>query len=46
MADWRAANPPGAHGTHEFSLDEFGLSAAFVHERFGFYLDRFGLQGS
>ncbi|MGO9343209.1 MAG: sulfotransferase family protein [Acidimicrobiales bacterium] len=44
MADWRAANPPGAHGAHEFSLDEFGLSADAVRERFSFYLDRFGLR--
>jgi hypothetical protein len=46
MAEWRQANPPRSHGSHEFSLDEFGLSADAVRERFGFYLDRFALQGS
>jgi Sulfotransferase family len=44
MAEWRTANPPGAHGTHEFSLGEFGLDAGEVTERFGFYLERFGLR--
>ena len=43
MVEWRAANPPRAHGSHEFSLDEFGLSADEVRERFSFYLDRFEL---
>jgi hypothetical protein len=43
MSEWKAANPPGARGAHEFSLDEFGLSAAGVREEFRFYLDRFGL---
>jgi Sulfotransferase family len=45
MTEWRAQHPPGAHGSHEFSLDEFGLDRAEVRERFGFYLDRFSLQG-
>jgi len=43
MAEWSAANPPGARGTHEFSLEEFGLSADGVRERFAFYLDRFDM---
>lgn len=44
MCEWRDANPPGLHGSHEFSLSEFGLSAESVREQFGFYLDRFGLR--
>jgi hypothetical protein len=44
MTEWRDANPPGLHGTHEFSLEEFGLSADGVREQFGFYLDRFELR--
>ncbi len=44
MTQWKAANPPGAHGSHEFSLDEFGLSADAVRDRFSFYLDRFELR--
>jgi hypothetical protein len=43
MVEWRTKNPPGAHGSHEFSLDEFGLDKAMVRERFGFYLDRFSI---
>jgi hypothetical protein len=45
MSEWRMQNPPGAHGSHGFSLDEFGLDQAMVRERFGFYLDRFSLGG-
>jgi len=44
MGEWRVANPPGAHGAHQVSLSEFGLSAPAVRERFGFYLDRFSLR--
>jgi len=44
MREWRAANPPGAHGTHDFSLSEFGLSADHVRDRFDFYLERFLLR--
>jgi hypothetical protein len=44
MAEWRLVNPPGAHGVHSSSLDDFGLDAAGVRERFGFYLDRFDLR--
>jgi hypothetical protein len=44
MEEWRTANPPGAHGSHEFTLDEFGISADAVRDQFGFYLDRFGLR--
>ena len=39
MTKWRADNPPGAHGSHDFSLEEFGLSVDEVRERFGFYID-------
>jgi hypothetical protein len=44
MTDWRQMNPPGAHGSHDFSLGEFGLDPDMVRERFGFYLDRFSLR--
>ncbi len=42
---WAAAHPPGAHGTHEFALDEFGLDEPTVRESFSAYLDRFGIAG-
>lgn len=41
VADWAAAHPPGGHGTHEFALEDFGLHAGAVRERFAPYLDRF-----
>lgn len=41
MGRWRAAHRPGAHGTHEYALEDFGLDARAVRERFGAYLQRF-----
>ncbi len=40
---WAAAHPPGAHGSHEFALDEFGLDESTVRDRFSVYLERFGV---
>ncbi|MYM62099.1 sulfotransferase [Pseudomaricurvus sp. HS19] len=36
-------NPKGKHGKHEYSLEEYGLSAAMVRERFGDYCQRYGI---
>ena len=41
MADWAGGHHRGDRGTHEYSLDEFGLGEQAVRERFSFYLDRF-----
>jgi hypothetical protein len=41
MAAWVKENARGSKGTHEFGLDEFGLEARAVRERFGFYVERF-----
>lgn len=38
-----AANPQGKHGKHQYSLEEFGLSAAGVREHFRDYCERFGI---
>jgi hypothetical protein len=35
------ANPRARHGTHEYDLEEFGLSEARVRERFRAYQERF-----
>jgi hypothetical protein len=43
MSEWRKQNPPGAHGTHQASLDQFGLEAEAVRRRFDFYLERFSI---
>ncbi|MGH9045778.1 MAG: sulfotransferase family protein [Acidimicrobiales bacterium] len=39
---WAEGHPPGAAGRHEFTLDDYGLTQARVHDQFDFYLDRFG----
>ncbi len=36
-----AANPKGKHGTHEYSLEEYGLNPDSVRERFASYIERF-----
>ncbi len=40
VEEWARAHPPGAGGTHEFALGDFGLDAGVVRERFSAYLDR------
>ena len=36
-----AANPKGKHGSHEYSLEEYGLDPDEVRARFASYIDRF-----
>ncbi|HEY8154626.1 MAG TPA: sulfotransferase [Myxococcota bacterium] len=38
-------NPKGKHGSHAYALEEWGLSAGAVRERFAGYILRFGLGG-
>jgi Sulfotransferase family len=38
---WARAHPPREHGVHQFHLEEFGLDADRVRERFATYLERF-----
>lgn len=42
MVDHVRANPASKHGTHSYSLEEFGLRAEDVRERFTGYLDEYG----
>jgi hypothetical protein len=42
MRDHVAASPQGKHGTHAYTLQDFGLDEEQVGERFAAYLDRFG----
>ena len=42
MRDWEAANPPGKHGQHKYTLDHFGITDAEIRAAFGDYLQRFG----
>jgi hypothetical protein len=38
-----AAHPKGAHGAHEYALDDWGLEAEAVREQFASYVERFGI---
>ena len=44
MAAWVAGNPQHKHGRHRYTLEQFGLSAAEVAERFAAYNSRFGAE--
>jgi hypothetical protein len=37
-------NPQGKHGSHDYSLEEWGLDAARVRERFAPYIERFEIE--
>jgi hypothetical protein len=43
IRSWRAANPKGKRGTHEYSLDDYGLDRDMVAEAFSGYMNRFGI---
>jgi hypothetical protein len=44
VEDWARAHPPHQHGVHEFALEEFGLDADTVRNRFAAYFERFGAE--
>jgi len=44
MAEWHAANPQGRHGGHRYRAEDYGLSTGAIRERFGDYLERFGVE--
>jgi Sulfotransferase family len=37
MMAWNADNPPGKHGVHHYSLEQYGLSAESIHQAFADY---------
>lgn len=41
MQAWRDANPQHKHGTHRYTLEQFGLDADQVRARFAGYIERF-----
>ncbi len=41
LTAWRETHKPGQFGTHSYVRDDFGQSAAQVHERYASYLERF-----
>jgi hypothetical protein len=40
---WRAENPKGKRGTHNYTLDDYGLDSDMVAEAFSSYVDRFDI---
>jgi hypothetical protein len=46
MRSFRADNPPGKHGSHSYQLEDYGLSADAIRERFQPYVERFGIAAS
>ena len=37
-------NPQTKHGVHRYSPEDFGFDKDRLHERFGFYMRRFGVE--
>ncbi len=44
VAQWLRDNPQDKHGVHKYTGEQFGLDVNQVRERFGFYIDRFGVE--
>jgi Sulfotransferase family len=40
---WRAENPPGKRGTHDYALADYGLDAGEVAAEYAFYTERFAV---
>ena len=40
---WRAENPQGKRGTHEYHLEDYGLDRAAIADAFSAYTERFGI---
>lgn len=43
VEDYHRRNAKGAHGSHDYSLQDFGLSDGIVRMAFSEYIDRYGL---
>ncbi len=43
IRDWQVANQEGAHGTHTYTAEQFGLSAAQIRSDYDFYIEHFGV---
>ncbi len=41
MAAWHSENRSGAHGSHHYTAEEFGLTASRIRSDFDFYIKRF-----
>ncbi|MDX6287115.1 MAG: hypothetical protein QOG53_2600 [Frankiales bacterium] len=43
LSDYLSRNPQGKHGAHRYSVEDFGVDAASIRERFQPYLDRYSV---
>lgn len=43
IQSWRRDNPPGKRGTHDYALEDYGLDADEMKERFAFYINRYDI---
>jgi hypothetical protein len=41
--DWQEANRMGAHGSHHYTAEQFGLTADQIRSDYDFYIRRFGV---
>ena len=41
LVDWQVANRSGAHGTHAYSAEQFGLSTSQLRSDYDFYIRHF-----
>ena len=44
MLDWQRTNQSGAHGTHHYTAEQFGLSTQQLRSDYDFYIRRFGVE--
>lgn len=44
MQQYLESNPKGKHGTHTYSLEDYGLTEGAIRERYQGYMDRFGVK--
>ncbi len=44
IRSWRAENPKGKRGTHQYTLDEYGLDRSTVADTFADYTQRFAVR--
>ena len=44
MRAWHAANRSGAHGTHSYTAEQFGMTQAQIRADFDFYIERFNIR--
>ena len=44
IRDFRGQNPPGKHGAHTYTLEEWGLDPGEIRERFADYIETFDVE--